>query len=275
MPLAEALKELKLKKQANKEMSALEAEALVRFIIIELADEFFKDLEKRGIELILEESKKIQSMVKDGERGDKGDMGGIGERGEKGDSGNKGDTGDKGNIGATGAQGKRGLRGLIGEKGIIGEKGLRGENGISDTINEIASKLNAKTKLLDLETIKDLPEILKALKENIRITKRHKLHGGGGVKLVDFESITSNITLNSSHYVVLCNATSGNITVTLPASVNNARRVYHIKKTDSSSNTVIIDGNASETIDDGTTATLTTQYESIKIVCDGSNWQIL
>ena len=47
-----------------------------------------------------------------------------------------------------------------------------------------------------------------------------------------------------------------------------------VKKTDSSSNTITIDGNASETIDGATTIVLRTQYDSIMLVCDGSNWHI-
>jgi hypothetical protein len=38
---------------------------------------------------------------------------------------------------------------------------------------------------------------------------------------------------------------------------------------------VIIDGAGAETIDGGLTATLTTQFESLTIISDGSNWHIL
>jgi hypothetical protein len=51
--------------------------------------------------------------------------------------------------------------------------------------------------------------------------------------------------------------------------------MYHIKKIDSGAGNVIIDGNASETIDGATTYTLTTQYESVTIVSDGATWWIV
>ncbi len=75
--------------------------------------------------------------------------------------------------------------------------------------------------------------------------------------------------------VILCNATSAAFAITLPAATNSTDRVYHIKKTDSSANAVTIDGNASETIDGALTQSLSIQYESLQIVCDGSNWHII
>jgi len=39
-------------------------------------------------------------------------------------------------------------------------------------------------------------------------------------------------------------------------------------------NSVILDGNSSETINGATTATIDAQYTSLSLVCDGSNWHI-
>lgn len=97
----------------------------------------------------------------------------------------------------------------------------------------------------------------------------------------DFTGIELNVKSKSSAYtatttdvVLLCDASGGAFTITLPAAADNTNRVYIIKKIDSSVNAVTVDGNASETIDGGTTAVITTQYESIIIFCDGSNWHI-
>ena len=84
-------------------------------------------------------------------------------------------------------------------------------------------------------------------------------------------TISSNTTLDNTHRVVLA---SGNTTLTLPAASSNANRIYYIKKTDAT-NTITIDGNASETIDGSLTKTLSIQYESVTIVCNGSNWYII
>ncbi|MBN4066007.1 hypothetical protein JYT51_01585 [Candidatus Amoebophilus asiaticus] len=66
-------------------------------------------------------------------------------------------------------------------------------------------------------------------------------------------SKTANYTVTASDYTILGDASSGNITITLPASSGITGRIYVIKKTDSSGNTVTLDGNASETIDGSTT----------------------
>jgi len=95
------------------------------------------------------------------------------------------------------------------------------------------------------------------------------------IESVDTETITTGTTLDDTHYVILVNATSAAVTVTLPAVASNSGRIYYIKKIDSSANAVTIDGNASETIDDSTTKVLSAQYDSVTIACDGTEWWIL
>lgn len=64
------------------------------------------------------------------------------------------------------------------------------------------------------------------------------------------------------------------VTITLPPAASNHGFIYHIKKLGTTAN-VVVDGDGSETIDGGTTATLTAQYESIMIVSDASSWHII
>lgn len=88
-------------------------------------------------------------------------------------------------------------------------------------------------------------------------------------------TVTTNTTLTASHYTVLADATSGNITITLPAVSGTTRRIYVVKKIDSSANTVTIDGNASETIDGATTQVIGTQWQSYTIQSNGTAWYIV
>ena len=69
-------------------------------------------------------------------------------------------------------------------------------------------------------------------------------------------------------------AVGGVVTIDLPSAAASRGKKYYIKKIGSTAN-VIIDASALETIDGGLTATLTTQYESITIFCDGTTWWIL
>jgi hypothetical protein len=72
----------------------------------------------------------------------------------------------------------------------------------------------------------------------------------------------------------LVDATAGNILINLPAPPVSAGRLLYIKKIDSSSNTVTIDQNSSETIDGGTQYLLYNQYEAVTLICDGTNWHV-
>jgi hypothetical protein len=88
-------------------------------------------------------------------------------------------------------------------------------------------------------------------------------------------SASANTTLTETDgiNVKLINATSGAVTVTLPTAVSNAAS-FIIKKTDSSTNKVTIDGYSTETIDGGTTYVLNDQYNYVEIVSNGTNWVV-
>lgn len=90
------------------------------------------------------------------------------------------------------------------------------------------------------------------------------------------ETVTaSSDTLDETNHVVLCDCTSNTITINLPTASGISGRIYHIKKIDSSANAVTIDGNGGETVDGTTTKVLSSQYDSVMIVSDGSNWLII
>lgn len=86
---------------------------------------------------------------------------------------------------------------------------------------------------------------------------------------------STNVTLGGGSFTRLIDATSGAVTVTLPAALGCTRRIYNIKKIDASANTVTIDANAAETIDGALTQVLTAQWQSITIQSDGTNWYII
>ena len=91
----------------------------------------------------------------------------------------------------------------------------------------------------------------------------------------DYVAKVGAYTATTSDDVISCDSSGGAFSITLYAASGNAGRQLIIQKTDTSALAVTIDGNAAETINGSTTTTLNTQYESIKIVCDGSNWFVL
>lgn len=93
--------------------------------------------------------------------------------------------------------------------------------------------------------------------------------------VVTFDSVvtkTAAYTATDDDKIILCDASSGAFTITLRTAVNISGKDYTVKKIDSSANTVTIDGSGSETIDDGETAILTDQYESLTIVSNNVEW---
>lgn len=85
---------------------------------------------------------------------------------------------------------------------------------------------------------------------------------------------TSTYTATINDRTITVNATSGAITINLPQASTATNVELFIIKTDSSANAVTVDGYSSETINGATTQALTTQYQKIVIVCDGSTWWI-
>jgi hypothetical protein len=109
-------------------------------------------------------------------------------------------------------------------------------------------------------------------------TPNATLHVEGSVSM-KIVTVTANYDMtsgtNSDLHTLLCNNTTGSITVTLPAVASSAGRVYHIKKISGAGNDVVIDGSSSETIDGANTYTLDIQYEAVTVVCDGTAWYIV
>ena len=74
---------------------------------------------------------------------------------------------------------------------------------------------------------------------------------------------------------ILVDASGSAITVNLPTAIGNTGKALVIKKIDLTANVVTLDGSGSQTIDQSLTWLLTIPNEAIRIISDGSNWQIV
>lgn len=102
---------------------------------------------------------------------------------------------------------------------------------------------------------------------------RVKLAQGGVGRLV-VTPVTSTYPIVSTDDLVLCSG--GAFTVTLPTAVGIVGRRFVIKKTDSSfANIITIATTSSQTIDGETSTTLNTIGETLELVSDGANWEIV
>lgn len=94
---------------------------------------------------------------------------------------------------------------------------------------------------------------------------------------IDFSTttVTANATLTdiSGLVTILADATSGNITVTLPTAVSN-NAAFNVKKIDTSTNTVTIEAYSTETIDGALNVTIYDDDDFVQVQSDNSNWVI-
>jgi len=91
--------------------------------------------------------------------------------------------------------------------------------------------------------------------------------------------IVRNVSIQTSYCsasqgsVVLANATSGTVSVWLPVSPTRGD-IVDVQKIDSSGNSVVVGGNGL-TINDDTTFTISSQYESYTFTTDTVKWYII
>lgn len=88
-------------------------------------------------------------------------------------------------------------------------------------------------------------------------------------------SKTAAYTITTSDDIVLCNASSGAFTVTLPTASGNTGLQFVVKRLNSGSNAVTVATAGGQTIDGASTVSLSSQYEFITLVSDGSNWFLI
>ena len=87
-------------------------------------------------------------------------------------------------------------------------------------------------------------------------------------------TVTSNYTLVVNDPGVLVDAKSGAVTITLPTALSARDQEFLVKKIDTSANAVTIDGSGSEEVDESLTRILSSQYDSVTVYSDGTEWWI-
>jgi hypothetical protein len=86
---------------------------------------------------------------------------------------------------------------------------------------------------------------------------------------------TANYTVATSDTVILADATSGSVTITLPTASSASGYRFFVKRIDNSGNSVTVQRSSSDTIDGAINQTLGLQYMSITVVSNGNNWFII
>lgn len=86
---------------------------------------------------------------------------------------------------------------------------------------------------------------------------------------------TNNYVIIESDDYISINASSVNIILTLPSAIGLSGKILYLKKIDNTTNIVTINTNGSETIDNTSSYLLSSQWDSIVIISNGTNWNHL
>lgn len=94
-----------------------------------------------------------------------------------------------------------------------------------------------------------------------------------GVKTKSVRSVSSSTTASvATDDIIAANATSGNLIVTLPTAASSNGKLFTVKKTDTSSNLVVLSPASSELIDGSTSKSLYVEGDLINVISNGSSW---
>lgn len=90
-----------------------------------------------------------------------------------------------------------------------------------------------------------------------------------------YRTVETTGNVQSGDYLLICDASGGAITMTLPPAALVPGRIYAFKRINAGANQVVVDGYGAETIDGAATHTLTPQWNSVTIMSNGVAWFIL
>lgn len=99
---------------------------------------------------------------------------------------------------------------------------------------------------------------------------------GESLPVSSVETQTSDYSMDLEDAIVLADANSNNVTITLPLASGASGRTFYVKRIDSSGTyTVTITCSGSDTVDGEASVTIPDQWAVMGLVSNGSNWFIL
>lgn len=100
----------------------------------------------------------------------------------------------------------------------------------------------------------------------------YKISSWQSIMELAVNTYSTNTTLSSTNQVVLVNAASASVTITLPSPVAGVR--FYIKKIDTSLNTVTVTP-SSGTVDGAANRVISMPYSSVTVTSDGTNFWLI
>lgn len=142
------------------------------------------------------------------------------------------------------------------------------------TIETDITNIETKTDYISVTGAVDLDDMqsASALPAGINGFEGRIAKLGGNDSTISTKTTTYSAVANDCIFLV--DSTSGDVTIDLPTAVGISGKRYIFKLIEAS-NTCIIDGNGTETIDTALTKVLSVLQESVTIVSDNANWHII
>lgn len=130
---------------------------------------------------------------------------------------------------------------------------------------------------MDKISIKELAtaEYQKAQMYQALLRIENQINKGADGYLFPVQAVTTTYQASTNDCLITGDATGAAFTVTLPLAADAKEKLLIIKKIDASGNAVTVDGSASETIDGAATYALSSQWASVKLMSNGSQWLIV
>lgn len=116
----------------------------------------------------------------------------------------------------------------------------------------------------------DLPDLADRLAVSF-ITREEQLYAPSWWNAT---AVTGAATASYGDVVFTCNTSAGPYSISLPSAADSLGKLYVVKKTDSSAFSVSITPSDS-TIEGGHAIVFSTQYNTVGVHCDGTQWWIL
>ncbi|MCH8748169.1 hypothetical protein IH781_00305 [Patescibacteria group bacterium] len=91
---------------------------------------------------------------------------------------------------------------------------------------------------------------------------------------LEVDTYTADQTLTTANQIVLVDATSGNVTITLTAVSDLTGEEFDVSKIDSSGNTVTVAAAGSDEINGSSEVVISSQYESVTFYTSPTAWHI-
>lgn len=143
-------------------------------------------------------------------------------------------------------------------------------DGRADALDTAVSGLDTRIDALEAGVVA-LDGRLDTAEADIDALQAAMVAAHDGHLTLSVRAVTANTAVNATDYLILVDATAGNVTVTMPAPQNG--RQLCVKRIDASANTVSIA--AAANIDGAASKAITPQYASLTVMCDGATWWIV